>query len=88
MNPPDLAQLTREEAVALLRSRFTRVGALLGVILALLWTFGFALLSSAFPPIGDPTFFVFLFVALVLLGGGGAMLGRWYSGRIVAKGQK
>lgn len=85
MDSRPIRQLSREEASRLLYRRATRLGAALGLLLAFLWTFGLALLSEAFPPIGDPFFFLFLFIATIVLGAAGWFAAKRWATKLLER---
>ena len=75
----------REQASLLLRKRLSWIGGSVGVLMALFWITLSTLFIGSFPRAGSPVFLIFLFLAVLLLGFAGMMLGRRYWRRIVSK---
>lgn len=71
-----IRNLSRDEAVTLLKKRLTVIGGLLGFLMGLLWTLVAVLLVPGFPEPFSAPFLVISFTSLLLLSAGGVWSGR------------
>lgn len=86
--PIPIRSLSREEAAAIIIKRMRIFGTLVGGVMGFLWVVVSAFALQNFPPFGDPVFFLFLFLAVLLLGAGGWLLGgRIGRGIVRGKGE-
>ena len=84
-NRSSIQNLDRKQASALLKRRLTWMGASVGLLMACAWAFVSPFVLETFPRIGSPAFLFFLFLSMLLLGPGGAWLGRRLWQRIVSE---
>lgn len=78
------AALGRDEAGKLLKRRLVGMGGTAGAVMGLASTFFSALFFDWFPPIGAPMFLVLTFIAMLVIGASGALIGKRTYLRIVS----
>lgn len=79
---PRYSHLTPEQAADLLRKRLMTIGGVTGGLMGIGWGLLSSVVFSAFPPFGTGPFYVLLFLAAILLGGSGLLLGRYFYTKI------
>ena len=82
--PSKFGDINPDEATNLLKRRLVTIGGVVGGLMGLLWSVVAGLLFPGFPPLNSVFFLVLAFVAVVILGGAGLLVGRYAFTRIMA----
>lgn len=82
--PSRFHHLDPEKAADLLRRRLMTIGGGVGTLMGIAWVLLTAAIFPGFPPFGTPPFYILLFLAVIILGGSGLLVGRYFYTKIMA----